>query len=85
MRLLSNIYLLPKPQHRDLQWPSGLDKLGISPQAVTSVCGFDSHKRQILRTCPNMTLAVEQDLKPNMTLTGAALPTHIIPDVFVNC
>ena len=31
---------------------------------VSPLCGFDSHEWQMLRGCPNMTLAVERDVKP---------------------
>ena len=43
--------------------PSGLVNL-VSNHRQSSLCGFDSHKWQILKSCFDMILAVEQDVKP---------------------
>ena len=39
-----------------------------SNHRLSPLCGFNSHKWRMLKTCPNMTLAVEWDVKPKLWL-----------------
>ena len=46
-------------------WPSRLASLA-SNHRLSPLCGFNSHKWQMLWTCSDITLAIEQDAKPQL-------------------
>ena len=54
---------------RGPRWPSELASLA-SNHRLSPLCGFESHKWQMVRTCSNMTLAVKYDIKPKLWPTN---------------